>query len=436
MNGKLDKRMVTSLLLCLTLLVSGIAPPLLSESTEMRKILKVDSTDKASSATPSFWFLKRNLTLGEEEYSNLRNSIEARGFEYRAVNNISSAMVGVDVLMILASEQLVGVNLTFVKTFLREGGSLLFAPSYKEPFGAENLLEMIGLNSTAPTVRNNVTGVEKVTLSDTWNMSSYLYEDVSSITIRNGTVITEAEEKKERLNFTIKKHPSLWGNNTTVSGENGKVERRGENVTLSYECELWTGGRVVVLPSCLMVADPFFSENEQFIGNVIDWLSKTEQHILVENLSVTPSKVNIDSKNPEINVTFQIVDEEFHSIKVENLTVVVERLGEVQISKEVDTSITSYKATQIEFPSDMKAGLVYVLVQAYKSFYGFSWSNRVGITLSPTWVSEPPLLTKVLLTLCFVAPVVTSCFFILKSRRNYKKNKKVIKELEKEKVES
>ncbi|NIQ05747.1 MAG: hypothetical protein GWO20_08485 [Candidatus Korarchaeota archaeon] len=422
------------LLICVFFLV-GLSPV-----TTVTSLSDTNMDMEASSnSIPTFAFFNGNVTRTESDYSELKSSITSRGFDYKTVGQINSyeTLVGVDVLITLGLEKMggTGLNLSLVEKFLREGGSLLFAPSFKVPLAAENLLELIGLNTTSTLVEHNVTGKKEVVLSNTWNKTSYLYDEVSNITFVNGTMIKGADDDQKLINFTIKKHPTLWGNNTTIlERREDDEELTGTNLTLVYECELWSGGRVVVLPSFSIVLNEFLTDNQQFATNVINWLAK-RNNLIIENFEVHPNRVNLESENPEITVTFKLTDENALPIKVTNLTVILERLGETINASNVSTSETPDKATHLQLPSNIKPGLVSVFAYAYKPFYGFSWSNKLEITLYKSWLSQPSLRSKVILGLCFTVPGIISLFFILKSLPEYRANKKTLKELEKETTE-
>lgn len=427
----MSSKKVGSLLVSIALLTCVILPGTLSH-TPFKATPSVETMQSSNSST-HFLLLTGNVTRDKSAYSHFINEIRStkQYFEFESTSTIRnySMLEDTDVFILLGIEELEdsGVNINLIEKFLLEGGSLLLGPSYRELKGVRTVLKRISLNVSSALVKNNDTGKGKLVLTNkTWNRSSFLYKGISKVVLNYGIMLQEAKSK-EQLNFTLKQHPTLWGNNATVlEGQ----EKSGKNISLVYECESGPGGRIAVLSSLSMLTDEFFSKNEEFIVNVIHWLAKMNQ-MLVSELNVQPSKVYLD-ENTTINVSFHVVNENYHSVNNVNLTVVVERLGESIVSSQVNLTSNPQK-TQIKIPSNTKKGTVYLGIQAYKVFYGYTWSKMFKIVLYESWLSEISLLHKMIAAVGFGIPLLISGVFIFKTLSEYRKNRKDIKKVERNK---
>lgn len=429
-EGKNQYKLVySSFLVCLLLL-----SPLVTLNPVNSSRIGVKNVSNSSERNFAI-YVGGNTTLEASAYSKLEKEITKLDFNYKRLGQMASYedLVDLDVLMILGLETLEEsrVNITMLKKYLIEGGSLLLAPSFKDPLGMENLLKLVGLNTTS-TLINTTTKENKAVLSNTWNNKSYLYNDVTNLTVANGTMIREAGEKEKTLNLTVRKHSTLWGNNNTTIKEGGETGKKihGKNLTMVYEGELWTGGRVIVLPSILMLSNQFFPQNKAFGINIIRWLAKVDHTIIISDLSVSQTKVKLQEENSKIKVTFKVLNDSFVPIMNNiSLHVIMGRLFDIVRSVSVNSNQTP-KSVDMNIPSDMERGTYGIMVRAYKRFYGFSWSERLEIIVYKSWLSPASFRTKAILSICFGVPILFAFFFIMKSLQEYRENRKRIRTLE------
>ncbi|MHA1609916.1 MAG: hypothetical protein ACTSUJ_07970 [Candidatus Njordarchaeales archaeon] len=393
--------------------------------------------------TSVFVLYTRDLDIPRANLSLFLQKINESGYELREANRIFdySPLERVDALLILGSKNLDFLDQELIVQFLKEGGSLLIAFPTSNASEYNNFILKYFPYRLKGIIKDNssyYTNFSEVIINNTaFLRDSPLIRNLTKLIIPNGWGLIR---ENITANFTLpyNAYALIWGLNSTFIDENNndyldKGEISGQNVTCILIIELYSGGKIIILPSVKMLSNEILSNplfhNKILAFRIIDWLGGRYASIRIKNIQLSTNYVRLDQKNKSITVTFIVVDENDEPVENISSWVCITRLG-IIVANVTPEQInqTSYRAI-IDFSNiRVSQGIVYLIILVYKQYYGYYWSSPVAIH-----IYKSPIPTQgvdyVLLLLGFVVPIFIGLALVATAYPEYRRKKKKLKEI-------
>ncbi|MHA1615856.1 MAG: hypothetical protein ACTSX9_00870 [Candidatus Njordarchaeales archaeon] len=384
-----------------------------------------------------FVYYSRENELSKGDLTLFFQKINSSGFELKETTSLEDygTLEGADVILILGSKNLNFIKKDILLRFLVEGGSLIIAlPTESISLYNDLVLEYFSYK-IGGTIKDNTSYYEKIStviVDNSTILSNHpLTKNLSKIIVPEGLGLVY-ENSTNVFPLPYHAYTIIWGSNTTYIDKNNNdkkdpEEPSGNNVTCCLVIELYSGGKIVILPSVKMLSDEHLSNprfgNKFLAYRIIDWLGGRYATIYIKDLKVSTTYIDLDNPNSRVNVSFEVVDEK--NRPVENLTALVclVRLGHVLKNfTAIRINETNYYV-EISFENlTISRGIIYLMVLVYKQFYGYYWSEAVRLYLykSPLPVTGAD---QILLVLGFIIPVILGIVLLVATYPEYRRNR-------------